>query len=81
MPSARITASASTTAGASPASSSAVQSSALPLALSGAIGKVTDAQNSGKTFEDNPSTDTQNTVKQAVDDAKNGNTTSLLKLS
>ena len=70
---ASITALASTTADASPASSSAIQSSALPAALGGAVGKVTDAQNSGKSFEDNPSTDTQNAVKQAVDDAKNGN--------
>ena len=73
--SASVAAPASTTAGASPASSSAVQSSALPLVLGGAVGKVTNAQNLGKTFEDNPSTDTQNAVKQAVDDAKNGNFT------
>lgn len=80
-PSASITAPASKTAGTSPASSSAIQSSALPVALSGAIGKVTDAQNAGKTFKDSPSTDTQNTVKQAVDDAKNGKITLLFMLS
>lgn len=40
--------------------------------LGGAIGKVTDAQNSVNTFDNNPTTDTQNAAKQAVEDATNG---------
>ena len=56
------------------ASSNATQSSALPVALVNAVGKVTNAQSLGETLNENPTAEAQTAVEQAVDDAQNGKT-------